>query len=123
MPGTANRGTSPGNSRIQATADAAPSLRTTLDAVETTWKATFPGNPFTYFFLDDDFDQQYRADERFGEIAGLFALLAVLVAGLGLFGLSSFVLLQRMKEIGVRKVLGALVTEYREGARQNVKDG
>jgi putative ABC transport system permease protein len=95
--------------RIQITAGA-PNLRTTLDAIETTWNATFPGNPFTYFFLDDDFDRQYRADERFGEISGLFALLAVLVAGLGLFGLSSFVLLQRTKEIGVRKVLGSSVS-------------
>jgi len=96
--------------RIQTTADAATSLRTTLDAVETTWNATFPGNPFTYFFLDDDFDRQYRADERFGELSGLFSLLAVLVASLGLFGLSSFVLLQRTKEIGVRKVLGSSVS-------------
>lgn len=96
--------------RIETATDTASDLRTTLDAVETTWNATFPGNPFTYFFLNEDFDRQYRADERFGEISGLFALLAVLVASLGLFGLSSFVLLQRTKEIGVRKVLGSSIS-------------
>ena len=81
----------------------------TIKLVKTNWDKFFPGNIFEYFFLDDHFDQQYKADQRFGQVFGLFTLLAVLVACLGLFGLASFTTLQRTKEIGIRKVLGASV--------------
>ena len=79
----------------------------TIAAVEAAWKAVFPGNPYEYFFLDDFFDEQYQADRQFGQVFGLFALLAILVACLGLFGLTAFSVQQRTKEIGIRKVLGA----------------
>jgi len=81
----------------------------TIALVKTTWNKFFPGNTFEYFFLDDHFDEQYKADQRFGQVFGLFTMLAVLVACLGLFGLASFTTIQRTKEIGIRKVLGASV--------------
>jgi putative ABC transport system permease protein len=81
----------------------------TITMVKSSWDKFFPGNTFEYFFLDDHFDQQYRADQRFGQVFGLFTSLAILVACLGLFGLASFTTLQRTKEIGIRKVLGASV--------------
>ncbi len=61
------------------------------------------------FFLDDHFNDQYNVDRRFGKVFGLFTGLALLVACMGLFGLASFTTLQRTKEIGIRKVLGASV--------------
>lgn len=81
----------------------------TIRLVKSNWDRFFPGNTFEYFFLDNHFDQQYRADQRFGQVFGLFTLLAILVACLGLFGLASFTTIQRTKEIGIRKVLGASV--------------
>ena len=81
-----------------------------VNAVKAQWNKFFPGNPYEYFFLDDHFDQQYKADQRFGQTFGLFTMLAILVACMGLFGLASFTTLQRTKEIGIRKVLGASVT-------------
>ncbi len=80
-----------------------------VSLVRSSWDKFFPGNTFEYFFLDDHFDQQYKADQRFGQVFGLFSLLAILVACLGLFGLASFTTIQRTKEIGIRKVLGASV--------------
>lgn len=82
----------------------------TIELVKAEWKKFFPGNTFDYFFLDDHFDQQYKADQRFGQVFTLFTSLAILVACLGLFGLASFTTLQRTKEIGIRKVLGASVS-------------
>ena len=67
----------------------------------------FSGNPFDYYFLDDAFDQQFRADLQFGKLVGAFTGLAIFVACLGLFALSAFAAEQRTKEIGIRKVLGA----------------
>jgi putative ABC transport system permease protein len=79
----------------------------TLAAVEKQWKQIYPGNPFAYFFLDESFDAQYRADQQLGRTVALFAFLTILVACLGLFGLASFTTAQRTKEIGIRKALGA----------------
>ncbi len=79
--------------------------------VQKTWQQFFSGNPFEYFFLDEHFDEQYRADQRFGQVFGFFTTLAILVACLGLFGLALFTTAQRTKEIGIRKVLGASVGE------------
>jgi putative ABC transport system permease protein len=91
--------------QLQATAG----VDKTIGLVKTEWNKIFPGNTFEYFFLDDHFDQQYKADQRFGQVFGLFTALAILVACMGLFGLASFTTLQRTKEIGIRKVLGASV--------------
>src|SRR5690606_35524586 len=76
---------------------------------ETTWKSMASGMPFSYRFLDDSFDEMYRAEQRVGKIAMIFSLLAIFIACLGLFGLAAFVAEQRTKEIGIRKVLGARV--------------
>ena len=84
-------------------------MRETLANFEKEWKAIYPGSPFDYFFLDEYFAQQYQSDEQFGNIFAIFALLAIFIACLGLFGLSSLTVLQRTKEIGVRKVLGATI--------------
>lgn len=80
-----------------------------IATLRTAWNQFFPGNPFDFFFLDQHFADQYRADQRFGQVFGFFTGLAILVACLGLFGLASFTTVQRTKEIGIRKVLGASV--------------
>lgn len=77
--------------------------------VEEEFGKVFPGNPPKYFFLDSFFDGQYRQDELNAQVFAVFALMAVLVACLGLYGLSSFAAIQRAKEVGVRKVLGASI--------------
>ncbi|MBX3238594.1 MAG: ABC transporter permease [Chitinophagaceae bacterium] len=80
-----------------------------LSIVESAYKQAFPGNPFEYFFQDDFFNRQYQADQRLGDVFGVFTFLAILVAILGLLGLSGFVIRLRVKEIGIRKVLGASI--------------
>lgn len=82
-------------------------LAGTIAAVEREYKRFFPGNPFDHFFLDDYFDRQYRADQRFGRVFGSFAGLAFLTACLGLFALAAYTAGRRIREIGIRKVLGA----------------
>ncbi len=84
-------------------------LKDTLAYVESQWKTVFPGYPFERFFLDTDFDRQYRADEKVGSLFGIFTLLGLVIACLGLLGLASFTAESRTKEIGIRKVLGASV--------------
>jgi putative ABC transport system permease protein len=84
-------------------------VKESLSKFEIEWKELFPGNPFNYFFLDEHYNQQYKADQQFGKVFGVFSALAIFIACLGLFGLSSLTAIQRTKEIGVRKVLGASV--------------
>ena len=74
------------------------------------WKTVDPNRPFEYLFLDENFDRQYKADERLSEIFACFTLLSIFIACLGLFGLASFTTSQRTKEIGIRKVMGASVS-------------
>ncbi|MBC7922564.1 MAG: FtsX-like permease family protein, partial [Ferruginibacter sp.] len=85
--------------------DAAP----VLAAVEAQWKKRVSGQPFSYGFLDEEFDAMYRTEQRIGKIAVSFAVLAIVIACLGLFGLAAFTAEQRTREIGIRKVLGASV--------------
>jgi len=85
----------------------AQSTQKTIRFVEGFYTQFFPGNPFQYFFLDDYFNQQYQAEELLGRVVGIFSILAIFVTGLGIFGMSFFMSLQRTKEIGIRKVLGA----------------
>jgi putative ABC transport system permease protein len=84
-------------------------VRATLEHIKEKFEASFPGNPFDYFFMDDYFNRQYASDQQFGKVFGLFSGLALFVAGLGLFGLSTFMISQRTKEIAIRKVLGATI--------------
>lgn len=78
-----------------------------LASLEGPWETFFPGNPMDYFFLDQFFGRQYDHERQFGLIFSSFTLLAILIACLGLFGLASFMTIQRTKEIGIRKVLGS----------------
>ena len=81
----------------------------TIASLRQTWNQYFPKDPFNYFFLDESFSKQYNADILFGKVFGVFAFLAILIACFGLLGLSAYNVLQRTKEIGIRKVLGASV--------------
>jgi putative ABC transport system permease protein len=80
-----------------------------LEKVGAVFKRINPGSPFEYTFVDEDFGKKFASEERIGTLATFFAILAVFISCLGLFGLASFVAEQRTKEIGVRKVLGASV--------------
>jgi putative ABC transport system permease protein len=78
-------------------------------AISSKWKSLGTGTPFSYHFLDESFNNMYRAEQQVGRVAISFAILAVIIACLGLFGLATYMAEQRTKEIGVRKVLGATV--------------
>ena len=80
-----------------------------LSKIEQTWKQFLPEIPFEYTFMDENFARLYEAQERQGTIFSIFTGIAIFIACLGLFGLSSFAISQRMKEVGIRKVLGANV--------------
>jgi putative ABC transport system permease protein len=79
----------------------------TVQLVQNYYEKFFPGNPVDYFFLDEYFNQQYLSEGKFGKVFGIFSVLAIFVTSLGILGLSSFMAVQRTKEIGIRKVLGA----------------
>ncbi len=84
-------------------------IASTIASIQATWNKFFPNDPFNYYFLDESFNQQYSADKQFGKVFGLFASLAIIIACFGLLGLSAYNVLQRTKEIGIRKVLGASI--------------
>ena len=81
-----------------------------IAALERSWKKFFPETPFEYTFIDEKFDKLYQSEQRQASIFTAFACIAIFIACLGLFGLSAFAITQRVKEIGVRKVLGASVS-------------
>jgi len=85
-------------------------IKETLVLIEKTWKEFTGGQPFEYSFLDGDFNNLYKTEQRTGQIFSIFSIFAIFIACLGLFGLASFSAEQRTKEIGVRKVLGASVS-------------
>jgi putative ABC transport system permease protein len=82
----------------------------TLHSIENIWQEIEPAHPFSYVFLDESFDRLYRSEQRMGQIFISFTLMAIFISCLGLFGLASFTADQRTKEIGVRKVLGASIS-------------
>ncbi len=82
-----------------------------LNLIENKWKEAFPDNPYEYFFLDNYYHQQYKSDEKFQFIFKAFTVLAIMISMLGLFGLINLTIVQRIKEIGIRKVLGASLNE------------
>ena len=82
-------------------------LKKTITAISEQWSAIAPERPFDYFFLDETFDQLYRRESRTGLLFSWFTGLALLIACLGMFSLASVLCEQRIKEIGIRKVLGA----------------
>lgn len=81
-----------------------------VKTIKAVFTKAFPDQAFDYFFLDENYKQQYNADVQVSQVSLLFASLAIIIACLGLFGLSSFSITQRTKEIGIRKVLGASVS-------------
>jgi putative ABC transport system permease protein len=83
--------------------------KTALAFIKTTWDSIYPDYPFEYQFLDDHFNEVYKADNQVSQIVGILAVLTILISCLGLFGLASYSAEKRVKEIGVRKVLGASV--------------
>ena len=84
-------------------------IPSTLKEIESVWNNFYPGYPFAYSFLDEKIDALYKAEERSFQVITTFSLLAILIACLGLLGLTFYSTEQRRKEIGVRKVLGATV--------------
>ncbi|MBF8962636.1 ABC transporter permease [Pontibacter sp. FD36] len=85
-------------------------MEATLAHVESVWQRLAPSHPMDYFFLDDSFNEQYRAEEKMLTIFGYFTFLTIIIACMGLFGLASFTTEQRTKEIGIRKVLGSSIS-------------
>jgi putative ABC transport system permease protein len=82
-------------------------IKPALATVTSTWKKLNPNEPFEYSFMDDDFQKNYFAEERLAAIIRYFTIVAIFISCLGLFGLTTFSVEQRTKEIGIRKVLGA----------------
>ena len=97
----------PGGCNLVTANVSAANVTATLNAIENKWKTLIPNRPFSYYFLDEFFDKQYRSEERFGKLFLNFAVLAIFISCLGLLGLASYSTIQRTKEIGIRKVLGA----------------
>jgi putative ABC transport system permease protein len=83
------------------------STQEVIEQAEAAWKELFPGYEFKYTFLDDVFAQQYSGIERLSTMFTGFSVVALVIAAIGLFGLSAFIVVNRTKEIGVRKILGA----------------
>jgi len=98
-----------GSNLVSANLSAAD-LPATIAAIENKWKALIPNRPFSYFFMDEFFDKQYRSEEKFGKLFLNFSVLAIFISCLGLLGLASYSTMQRTKEIGIRKVMGASVS-------------
>lgn len=84
-------------------------LPQTIASLGATWKELAPYMPFEYRFLDEDYDRMYSAEQRLGKVMNIFSAIAIVLACLGLFGLSAYAVSQRIREIGVRKVLGASI--------------
>jgi putative ABC transport system permease protein len=87
------------------------SLYQTLGQLKSTWQSHFPGIPFDYFFLDEFFNRHFSDEQRFSRVFALFAALTIFIACLGLFALASHNAVQRTKEIGIRKAVGASVRD------------
>ena len=100
-------GNSTGLASFKVTAAGTKNL---IPQIESKWKILAPGMPFSYRFMNDSFNDMYRSEQRAGTIAIVFSLLAILIACLGLFGLVTYMAEQRPKEVGIRKVLGASVS-------------
>jgi putative ABC transport system permease protein len=86
-------------------------VKETVEKIGQIWTEHIPYIPMDYFFLESSYDDLYRKEMNTGSILGLFTVLAMIIAGLGLFGLASFITEQRTKEIGIRKVLGASIVQ------------
>jgi len=97
------------NSRVRyvAVKTSTADIQQTIDLMRSTWEEVVPNRSFDFFFLDDELDKLYNAEEQMGRVFGVFTILAIVIACLGLFALASFTTELRTREIGIRKVLGA----------------
>jgi putative ABC transport system permease protein len=86
-------------------------IKQLIPQIEKIWTTHYPDNPFNYFFLDDSYNSQYLADQRFNKLFFASSLLAIIIACLGLSGLSAYAITRRTKEIGIRKVNGARISQ------------
>lgn len=82
-------------------------MKAVLEAIGKEWKTVVPGRPFNYLFLDEEYDTLYKGESRMGTLISIFSGIAISIACFGLLGLSSFTSMQRAREIGIRKVMGA----------------
>ncbi len=92
---------------IRLSGNSYANLNQTIDRINTLWKASYTGSPFLYSFLNEDVNNHYQEEERFSKVFIIFSAFSILIGCLGLFGLVSYSVMVRMKEIGIRKVLGA----------------
>ena len=99
------------SSNAMAVKITAGNFSNTISSIEKIWGKIVPGQPLNYYFLEDSFNETYQAEQRLGKIFTIFTFLSILIACLGLFGLAAFNAEKRSKEIGIRKVLGASVTQ------------
>jgi len=97
----------PANSYLYAIKYKAANTEQLISSVQQLWSKNFPGYDFNYFFLDQDFEQQYQSETRLANVFAIFASVTMVIAMIGLLGLVSFMVVARTKEIGVRKILGA----------------
>jgi putative ABC transport system permease protein len=97
----------PRNSYLYAIKYKAADTQQLISSLNDLWTKTFPGHDFNYFFLDQDFENQYQAEARLANVFAVFAFITMVIAMIGLLGLVSFMVVARTKEIGVRKILGA----------------
>ncbi|OKS85955.1 ABC transporter permease [Mucilaginibacter polytrichastri] len=104
-----NMRVNPANAETFSVKIAAKDMPGTIAAIQNKWKILVPQRPFNYDFVDKNFDRQYANEERFGKLFLYFAVLAIFISCLGLLGLASYSTIQRTREIGIRKVLGASV--------------
>ncbi len=105
-----NPGQMNGRVRYVAVKTGTADLQQTISFLRSTWEAVVPNRSFDFFFLDDELDKLYNAEEQMGRVFGVFTILAIVIACLGLFALASFTTELRTREIGIRKVLGAQVS-------------
>jgi putative ABC transport system permease protein len=89
----------------------AQNYQRTITEIESRWKEFTSNDPMQYYFVDEDFEQMYRQEKQNAQLAIIFSILAIFIAALGLFGLTSFTVENRTKEIGVRKAMGSSITE------------
>jgi len=100
----------PNNNNLLSVHVNSNNMQATMASLEKQWKTTIPSRPFTYYFMDEFYDRQYHSEERFGKLFLNFSILAIFISCLGLLGLASYSTMQRTREIGIRKVMGASVT-------------
>ena len=99
------------DSRYLAVKLSSSSISGSVDHIRNIWNKMAPDSPFDYFFYDNFYDQLYKKESRFGEVIFIFSTIAIVIACMGLFGLAAFFSEKRTKEIGIRKVNGATISE------------